>query len=205
MGDRNKRLRIQPCNTVIYIFYIRTTIWMLHTITKWLETWIHVNLEIREIDHHTWAFTSSIFRLALEITFLFNKYFLLQMACQLLWQSRKLNKRGIPNKSGGLEYFWKKISGGGGGVRLLGTREYFLLDGEVLQVVNNSVSSFLCFRSRPRYGQISFLKKNFFWAGVFLKDTVILLISPKYLVKFISIHTLLSKLQVGFHSKTSPR
>ena len=37
------------------------------------------------------------------------------MACQLLWESRKLNKRGIPNKSGGLEYFWKKITGGGGG------------------------------------------------------------------------------------------
>ena len=109
------RPRIQTCNTVIYIFYIRTTIWMLHTITKWLETWIHVNLEISEIDHHTWIFTSSIFRLALEITFLFNKYFFLQMACQLLWQSRKLNKRGIPNKSRGLEYFWKKISGVGGG------------------------------------------------------------------------------------------
>ena len=128
------------------------------------------------------------------------------MACQLLWQSRKLNKRGIPNKSGGVGILLEKNKRGrGGGVRLLGTREYFLLDGEVLKVVNNSVSSFLCFRSRPRYGQISFLKKNFFWAGVFLKDTVILLISPKYLVKFISIHTLLSKLQVGFHSKTSPR
>ena len=40
------------------------------------------------------------------------------MAYELFSQSRKLNKRGGPNKGGGLENFLKKISG-----RLLGTRE----------------------------------------------------------------------------------
>ena len=60
-----------------------------------------------------WIFTSRIFRLALEITFLFKKYFFLQMACELLSQSRKLNKRGRGEGSkygrgGGLENFLKK-------------------------------------------------------------------------------------------------
>ena len=33
------------------------------------------SIEISEVDHRTWIFTSRIFRLALEITFLLNKYF----------------------------------------------------------------------------------------------------------------------------------
>ena len=42
---------------------------MLHTITKRSETCFNVNIEISEVDHYTWLFTSRIFRLALEITF----------------------------------------------------------------------------------------------------------------------------------------
>ena len=67
---------------------------MLHTITKRLEICIDINIEISEFDHYTWIFTSRIFRLALEITFLLNKYFFLQMTYELISQSRKLNKRG---------------------------------------------------------------------------------------------------------------
>ena len=72
--------RIQTWNTVIYICNIQITLWMLHTITKRLEICININIEISEADHYTWIFTSRIFRLALEITFLYNKYFFLQVA-----------------------------------------------------------------------------------------------------------------------------
>ena len=48
---------------------------MLHTVSKRLEICIDINIEISEVDHYTWIFTSRIFRLALEITFLLNKYF----------------------------------------------------------------------------------------------------------------------------------
>ena len=68
---------------------------MLHTITKRLEICIDINIEISEVDHYTWIFTSRIFRLALEITFLLNKYFFLQMAYELLSQSRKLNMQNV--------------------------------------------------------------------------------------------------------------
>ena len=54
---------------------------------------LDINIEISQIDHYTWIFTSRMFRLALE-TFLLNKYFFLQMAYELLSQSRKLKKRG---------------------------------------------------------------------------------------------------------------
>ena len=40
---------------------------MLHAITKRLETCLEINIEISEVDHYTWIFTSRIFRLALEI------------------------------------------------------------------------------------------------------------------------------------------
>ena len=62
------------------------------------------------------VFTSTIFKLALEITFLFNKYILLS-------KNRKLNKRGGPNKRAGMEKFLKKNKRGGWGGRLLETRE----------------------------------------------------------------------------------
>ena len=42
---------------------------MLHTVTKQLEICIDLNIEICEVDHCTWIFTSRIFRLALKITF----------------------------------------------------------------------------------------------------------------------------------------
>ena len=66
---------------------------MLHTIANRLEICIDINIEISEVDHYTWVFFSRIFRLALKITSLLNKYFFLQMAYELLTQSRKLNKR----------------------------------------------------------------------------------------------------------------
>ena len=67
---------------------------MLHTITKRLEICIDISIEISKVDHYTWIFTSRIFKLALKITFLLNKYFLIQMAYELLSQSSKLNKQG---------------------------------------------------------------------------------------------------------------
>ena len=56
---------------------------MLHAITKRLETCLEINIEISEVDHYTWIFTSRIFRLALEIAFLLNKYLFLQMSYEL--------------------------------------------------------------------------------------------------------------------------
>ena len=69
---------------------------MLHTIANRLEICIDINIEISEVDHYTWVFFSRIFRLALKITFLLKKYFFLQMAYELLTQSRKRYKRGDP-------------------------------------------------------------------------------------------------------------
>ena len=86
---------------------------MFHTITKRLEVCIDINIEISEVDHYKWVFTSRIFRLALEITFLLNKYFFLQMAYDLLSQSRKLKKRGVLIRAGERE-----------GGRLLRIREH---------------------------------------------------------------------------------
>ena len=74
---------------------------MLHTITKRLDICIDINTEISEVDHYTWIFTSRIFRLALEITFLLKKYFFLQLAYELTSQSRKLNEWGGFLISGG--------------------------------------------------------------------------------------------------------
>ena len=71
---------------------------MLHTIRKAFKIRIDFNIEIIEVDHYTWIFTSRIFRLALEINFLLKKYFFLQMVYELLLL--KLNKRVDPNKSG---------------------------------------------------------------------------------------------------------
>ena len=68
---------------------------------------------------YTWIFTSRTFRLPLEKTFLIT-YFSLEMAYQLVSQSRKLNKRGqlSPNKStgggkGGGSWILKKNKRGG--------------------------------------------------------------------------------------------
>ena len=98
---------------------------MLHTIIKRLEICININIGLSLADHYTWIFTSGIFRLVLEITFFFSKYFFLQVAYQLLSQSKKLNKQGNPNKNrggggGNGKFKKKKISRGG---RLLGIRE----------------------------------------------------------------------------------
>ena len=104
----------------------------MHTITKGLEIYIDINIEISEVDHYIWIFTSKTFTLALEITFLLNKYFFMQMAYELLSQSGKLFKRGGGGAGGtvilirvsGLENFLKKIKRGG---HVLGTREYLPL------------------------------------------------------------------------------
>ena len=63
---------------------------MLHTTTKRLEICIDINLTF---DKQIVIFASRIFRLALEITFIFNKYFFWQMVYEILSQSRKINKR----------------------------------------------------------------------------------------------------------------
>ena len=57
---------IQTCNTMMYIFNIQTTIWVLYTIKR-LEICIDINIGISEVDHYMLRFTSRIFRLALEI------------------------------------------------------------------------------------------------------------------------------------------
>ena len=82
---------------------------MLHImITKRLEICIDINIEISEVEHYTWIFTARFFKLPLEITFLHNKYFFLQMAYELLSQSRKVNNRWGPYKSRGVGKFLKK-------------------------------------------------------------------------------------------------
>ena len=53
------------------------------------------------VDYYTWIFTSRIFRLALEITFLFEEHFFLQMAYKLLSQRRKLDKSWRGEGGGG--------------------------------------------------------------------------------------------------------
>ena len=80
---------------------------MLHTTTKQLEICIDINIEITQVDHCTWMFTCRICRLALEITFLLNKYVVLQMTYELLSQRRNLisggGGGGGPNRAWGLE------------------------------------------------------------------------------------------------------
>ena len=48
---------------------------MLHKITKRLKICIDINIEISEVDHYTQIFSSKLFRLALEITFLLTSSF----------------------------------------------------------------------------------------------------------------------------------
>ena len=67
---------------------------MLHTVTKRLEICIDINIEISYRDNHTSIFTSRIFRLALEINFLINKYFFLQMAYELRVIFEKMKSMG---------------------------------------------------------------------------------------------------------------
>ena len=81
---------------------------MLHTITKRLEICIDINIEISEVDHYTWIFTSRIFRLALEIAFLLNNYFFPSNVFGFTFTKRKLNKRVGPNKSGLVGNFFDK-------------------------------------------------------------------------------------------------
>ena len=70
-----------------------------------LDTCIDINIGLRQADHYAWLFTSKTIRLALEITFLRNKYFLLQITYELISQSRKFNMRVGPNKSREIENF----------------------------------------------------------------------------------------------------
>ena len=48
---------------------------MFHTKTKLLEICIDIDIEISEVDHFTWVLFFRIFRLALDVTILFNKPF----------------------------------------------------------------------------------------------------------------------------------
>ena len=66
----------------------------MHLITKRLEICIDINIEISEVDLYTCISTSKAFRLALEITFLLNKYFFRKTAYELFSRSRKLNEQG---------------------------------------------------------------------------------------------------------------
>ena len=93
---------------------------MLSSIAKRVQTCIDINIEISDVGHYMWIFTSIIFRLALEITFLPNKYFSLQATYNLLSQSRKFNKQGgcdppfRAGEWGEVVKFCEKLSGGGG-------------------------------------------------------------------------------------------
>ena len=68
---------------------------MLHTITKLLEICIYINTEITYVDRYMWIFTSRIFRLALEITFLLKKWFTSYSHKAENLISRVPNKRGF--------------------------------------------------------------------------------------------------------------
>ena len=89
---------------------IRITIWMLHTKKKKkrLEIYIDINIDISYADYYTWIFTSKIFRLALEIASLVNKYFFLPIAYESLSKSRKLNKE--PSLGSFWFFFQKRIT-----------------------------------------------------------------------------------------------
>ena len=43
---------IQICNTVIYVFNIGITIWILHAIVKQLDIFIDINIEISKVDRY---------------------------------------------------------------------------------------------------------------------------------------------------------
>ena len=127
---------------------------MLHAITKQLEICIY----------NTWIFTSRIFKLALEITFLRNNFFSCNWLYDLLSQSGKLNKRGgkggaggCPTKSGGgWKNFCKKNIRGR---RLLGIREY------LFTVRLRQCSHF--FKLITWTQQVLFQSSNFFRAAPF--------------------------------------
>ena len=87
----------------------------MHQITKRSEICIDINIEISEADHYTWIFISKIFRLALETTFLLNKYFFLQVAYEHTSYSHKENLKSEEGRvlirtegGGGLENVLKK-------------------------------------------------------------------------------------------------
>ena len=47
-------------STTIIISKLKTIQWIMlwHTVTKRLEIFIDINIEIRQVDHYTWMFTS---------------------------------------------------------------------------------------------------------------------------------------------------
>ena len=82
---------------------------------KTIRICIDINIESSKVDLYAWIFTSRIFRLALEITFLLNKYLFLQIVYELLSQSRKPNKRvgEGPGNSREAGNFFEKSKGRG--------------------------------------------------------------------------------------------
>ena len=81
---------------------------MLHIITKRLEICIDINIEISEVDHYRWIFTSRIFRLALGKPFLLCKYLFATNGLRVTLTKQKTKKVG----GGVLIRAW----GGGGSV-----------------------------------------------------------------------------------------
>ena len=77
---------------------------MLHTI---IEMCIEADVELSQADHYTWIFTSRVFRLALEITFLPNKHFSCKWLTSYSHKVENLISRG-PNNSRGTGKFLKK-------------------------------------------------------------------------------------------------
>lgn len=47
-------------STTVTISKLKTMQWIMlwHTVTKRLEIFIDINIEIRQVDHYTWMFTS---------------------------------------------------------------------------------------------------------------------------------------------------
>ena len=76
---------------------------MLHTITKRLEIYIDISIEKTEVGHYSWIFTSKIFRFALEITFLLNKYFSHKWLTSYSHKVENLISRGGGGGGGGDE------------------------------------------------------------------------------------------------------
>ena len=78
---------------------------MLHTI---IEMCIDADVELSQANHYTWIFTSRIFRLALEITFLLNKYFSCKWLTSYSHKVENLISRGPNNSRGTGKFFEKK-------------------------------------------------------------------------------------------------
>ena len=69
---------------------------------------IEADVELSQADHYTWIFTSRVFRLALEITFLPNKHFSCKWLTSYSHKVENLISRGPNNSRGTGKFFEKK-------------------------------------------------------------------------------------------------